>query len=144
MASTLRRYVRRSAAPLAVLLLFLTSCSNDDGADQATTDEESTIPDSEFTDETGKTEVEMSVIDNTFTVDQLMISSGTTVTFTNDGRNDHNIISVDDSFESIDQEDFAQGDVVTITFDTPGEFAYYCSLHGTPTNGQNGVIRVTG
>ena len=102
----------------------------------------STIPDSEFLDESEAADVEMDVADNTFEKDQLKVSAGTTVTFTNIGRNDHNIVSADGAFKTVEQVDFVSGDIVTLTFDKPGDYVYYCSIHGTPTAGQNGVIRV--
>ncbi|HKY13807.1 MAG TPA: plastocyanin/azurin family copper-binding protein, partial [Microthrixaceae bacterium] len=62
----------------------------------------------------------------------------------NDGRNDHNVIPVeDDAFEGVDRADFGPGQVHTATFDDAGDYAYYCSIHGTKNlNGQAGVIRV--
>ena len=46
------------------------------------------------------------------------------------------------SVKVIDQEDFDPGDEGAVTFDEVGDFPYYCSLHGTPTKGMIGGIRV--
>ena len=34
--------------------------------------------------------------------------------------------------------------VATLTLDEPGDYAYYCTLHGTTTKGMVGAIRVVG
>ena len=71
------------------------------------------------------------------------VSAGTTVDFTNRGRNQHNVIpTVDGAFAEIPAEDFQPKDEGSITFTVPGDYAYYCSLHGTPTKGMIGAIRV--
>ena len=44
--------------------------------------------------------------------------------------------------ESVPVEDFQPDDTATITFDEPGVYPYYCSLHGTPSAGMDGRIRV--
>jgi plastocyanin len=50
----------------------------------------------------------------------------------------------DGAFEPIEIADLQPGDASSITFDEPGEYPYYCSLHGTTTKGMVGAIRVLG
>jgi len=71
------------------------------------------------------------------------VGRGGAVTFENDGRNQHNVLPVvDGAFAPIEAEAFQPGATATATFDTIGDVPYYCSLHGTPTRGMIGAIRV--
>ena len=51
---------------------------------------------------------------------------------------------VSGAFNEISPDDFQPGDEGTITFTVPGDYPYYCSLHGTPTKGMIGAVRVIG
>lgn len=95
-----------------------------------------------FTDETGQASVQVDALDNVYKPEFLEISAGTEVTFRNDGRNDHNVIPTAGNFTAIQADQFEPGTEQTITFDTPGDYPYYCSLHGTKTKGMIGAIRV--
>ena len=71
------------------------------------------------------------------------ISAGTEVTFDNGGRNPHNVVAVEPgAFEEIATEDFQPGDSYATTFDEPGIYAYYCTIHGAPGAGQIGSVTV--
>lgn len=97
----------------------------------------------DFVDETGAGEVEVDAVDNTFIPDYVEVHAGTAITFRNDGRNDHNVLPVrDGAFSEVPTEAFGPEAEATVTFDEPGDFAYYCSLHGTPTKGMVGAVRV--
>ena len=101
------------------------------------------VPDSEFVDMTGTPEVLIEAKDNKFEPQFVTVSPGTEVTFENKGRNPHNVIPVvDDQFEAVPTDEFQSGDTAVITFDDAGFFPYYCSLHGTPSAGMDGRIRV--
>jgi plastocyanin len=137
---------RDLAAILALVLgvlLLATGCADDSSSGGGGGDKVD-VADSEFTDETGTAEVDVAVPDNTFDPAYLMISPGTKVTWTNTGRNDHNVVAVEKgSFEGVDRDQFGPGKVHTATFDEAGDYPYYCSIHGTKNlNGQSGVIRV--
>ena len=96
-----------------------------------------------FTDLTGESTVDVQARDNAFVKPYIEVSAGTKVVFTNRGRNQHNVIpSTDGAFAEIPAEDFQPKDQDSITFAVPGDYAYYCSLHGTPTKGMIGAIRV--
>ncbi len=57
--------------------------------------------------------------------------------------NDHNVVPEDaDADWAIDAEDFTAGDEASFTFDEPGVYRYYCSIHGTLTAGMPGVLVV--
>jgi len=101
------------------------------------------VPDSEYVDETGKAEVTVVVKDNTFTPEYVSVSPDTRVVFDNRGRNPHNALPVDDgAFEKVTAEQLQPGDTATVIFGDPGEYPYYCSLHGTKTAGMIGRVRV--
>jgi plastocyanin len=97
-----------------------------------------------FEDQTGAATVEVDAVDNTFKAEYIEVSAGTKVTFRNDGRNDHNVIPTETGgFGAIQADAFEPGTEQTVTFATPGDYPYYCSLHGTKTKGMIGAIRVT-
>ena len=97
-----------------------------------------------FEDETGATAVKVDAVDNTFKAEYIEVDAGTAVTFRNDGRNDHNVIPVAaGGFAAIQADAFEPGTEQTVTFTDPGDYPYYCSLHGTTTKGMVGAIRVT-
>ncbi len=138
-----RRDLGIVAAVLLAVSLLAGGCA-DDSSGSGSGPGKVDVADSEFTKETGKTEVAVAVPDNLFEPSYLMVSPGTTVKWTNEGRNDHNIVAVEKgSFEGVDRDQFGPGKVHTAKFDEPGDYAYYCSIHGTKNlNGQSGVIRV--
>ncbi|MEZ5252387.1 MAG: cupredoxin domain-containing protein [Microthrixaceae bacterium] len=159
-----RRLLRSAASTWAIAFagvglgaLGTTSCSND--SDQSDSDQGGsggstgstavpetdlpTIPDEDFEQHTDQAVVEISVVDNSFEPRWVVVSAGTEVRWTNNGRNDHNIIAEPEgAFAGVDHGQFSAGSTHAVTFEKPGEFPYFCSLHGTPRNGQNGVIRV--
>lgn len=87
---------------------------------------------------------EVGVLDNTFRPGEIDVAAGTEVVWTNGGRNDHNVVPVEDDDWGVEAEDFAPGDSYRHRFTEPGTYAYYCSLHGTTTKGMVGTIVVTG
>ncbi len=78
---------------------------------------------------------------NTFSVDRVVVAPGTTVTWVNAGSNDHDVLSIDGGF-GVDKLSFGPGQTYSHVFDTPGEYPYYCELHGIPTAGMIGVVVV--
>jgi plastocyanin len=66
-------------------------------------------------------------IDNfTFSPVTLTVAPGTTVTWTNDDDIPHTVVAKDKGFRS---KPLDTGNQFTFTFATPGEYAYFCSLH---------------
>jgi plastocyanin len=97
----------------------------------------------EFEDETGKDAVAVIAQDNRFVAPYIEVSAGTKVDFTNKGRNQHDVVpTTDGAFAEIPPEDFQPKDEGSITFTVPGDYAYYCSLHGTKDKGMIGAVRV--
>lgn len=88
-------------------------------------------------------EARVSSIDNTFRPETLEVLAGTEVRWTNDGRNEHNVLPVEGDDWGVQVDDFAPGDEYVHRFTEPGTYAYYCSLHGTTTKGMIGAIVVT-
>jgi len=96
-----------------------------------------------FADLTDDTSVAVQARDNAFVKPYIEVRAGTKVTFTNRGRNQHDVQPVTKgSFAPIPATDFQPTDSDEITFELPGDYSYYCSLHGTPTKGMIGAIRV--
>ena len=66
-------------------------------------------------------------IDNfSFKAAKVTVSAGTTIVWENDDDIAHNIVSLDGAFRSqaLDTED-----KFTFTFEKPGTYGYFCSLH---------------
>ena len=62
------------------------------------------------------------------------------MTFVNRGHNKHNVVAVGDGFKRSDI--LERGDSYKVIFEKPGDFALYCSLHGTASSGMTGGVRV--
>ncbi len=131
----------------SVSMLGCSSSTLSDSSPSSTGTAPGALPDLtkvDFVDQTASTAVQIDAVDNSFKPEYVQISAGTAVTFRNDGRNDHNVIASEDGgFATIDAADFAPGTEKAITFAEPGDYPYYCSLHGTKTKGMIGAIRVT-
>ena len=118
---------------IGVAVVGLVGCSDDDGDGGATA--VSLVE---------GVEAPVQAIDNTFRPETLTVAAGTEVVWTNDGRNEHNVLSVDDDAEwGAQVTDFEPGDVYRHRFTEPGTYEYYCSLHGTKTKGMVGSVVVT-
>jgi plastocyanin len=84
-------------------------------------------------------------VDNTFREETIEIEAGTEVLWENRGRNDHNLLPADEAADwGAQTDDFLPGDEYAHVFDTPGEYPYYCSIHGTAEVGMIGTVIVTG
>jgi plastocyanin len=83
----------------------------------------------------------LDMIDFSYSVLNLEVPAGSTVTWTNAGNPRHSATTDDGSG---DTGLISSGERASITFDTPGVFAYYCTLHGAPGGiGMSAVITVT-
>lgn len=56
----------------------------------------------------------------------IQVAAGTTVTWTNNDQTTHTVTADDGSFDS---GDVAPGGTFSMTFNTPGTFAYHCKIH---------------
>lgn len=110
-------------------------------------------------------EVRVIAIDNIFRPEVIEVAVGDDVVWENRGMNEHNILSIEgpapgspvgDSepigwFKTADDvltwgvttADFQPGDTFTYRFAEPGEYRYYCAIHGTAKVGMVGTIVVT-
>jgi plastocyanin len=81
----------------------------------------------------GGENVTVQMFDNRFEYTEINVPVGGTVTFVNAGANPHNAVeangewSTEDVFGSLDM---FEGDEATLTFDTPGEYVFFCTYHG--------------
>ena len=138
---------RRPRLLLALPLLLLAGACGGEapGADAPSAEDVSeTAPTAAaFEDQTGLDDVVIQVRDNAFVGDHVTVSAGAAVTFDNRGHNPHNAVPVEDgAFTEVPTGSLEPGQAATVIFDEPGEYAYYCTLHGTGTAGMVGVIRV--
>ncbi len=82
----------------------------------------------------------VSVMDSFFSPRTIIISAGTTVTWTNMGSMNHTVTADNASFDS---GALPPGSTFSRTFNTPGTFNYYCRFHGGPGGvGMSGVVIV--
>jgi plastocyanin len=88
------------------------------------------------------TEVAVQSLDNTFRAQNIQVQSGATVTWTNDGRNEHDVLPIEGDAWGVEVEGFQPGDAYAYTFEEPGVYDYYCSIHGTTTAGMIGTVVV--
>lgn len=113
----------------------------DAGADGETTEVPSdTVPTVEPT----GVVVPVIALDNTFRPEIVEISVGDEVLWENRGLNEHDVLHVEGDDWGIEVEDFQPGDVYSHVFTEPGEYRYYCSIHGNTEVGMVGTVVVTG
>lgn len=88
------------------------------------------------------TEVDVSALDNVFRVADIRIQAGATVTWTNKGRNEHDVLPAEGDGWGVEVAEFEPGATYQHTFAEPGVYRYYCSIHGTTTQGMIGTVVV--
>ena len=81
----------------------------------------------------------VTMADMKFTPDHLEVQLGDTVVWLA-GDDDHTVTARDGSFDSSSRGLMGQGDEFRWRFRVPGQFAYYCRIHGS--RGMQGVITV--
>lgn len=87
--------------------------------------------------------VDVRALDNSFIVEEIEITAGTEVRWENRGRNDHDVVPVDDAQTwGVELDDFTPGDSYSHVFTTPGTYRYYCTIHGTTDIGMVGAVIV--
>ncbi len=88
--------------------------------------------------------IDVRSLDNSFIQQDIEIIAGTKVNWINGGRNDHNVLPVDEAQNwGVDRDTFVPGTEYAHVFDTPGVYPYYCSIHGTTEVGMIGSVVVT-
>jgi plastocyanin len=97
-----------------------------------------------------KSRAEVQAIDTAFRPEGITVTAGTKVTWTQVGDQPHSVSANDDTFDSapdcgpLDVERCDQeGDTFSFTFEEPGEYPYYCRVHGLPSGrGMTGTVTV--
>jgi plastocyanin len=84
--------------------------------------------------------VTVGVRDNTFRPSSITVAPGTAVRWVNEGRNVHDVRS--DEGGMLRSRKLSTGQSFSFTFDEPGTYGYYCSLHGSPGTGQFATVVV--
>ncbi len=118
----------------------------DDAADDAQPAEPPGPPEGwdrpdDLVDLTGMEVVEIEVADNVYRTRDFIVDAGTEIVFVNVGSNDHNVKpSIPDAFPIV--PDFGKGESATLRIDTPGDYPFYCSIHGAPGIGHVGYVVV--
>ncbi len=83
-------------------------------------------------------------LDNSFRPEVIEISVGDEVLWENRGLNEHNALSVVGDDWGVEVEQFQPGDIFAHVFTEPGEYDYFCSIHGSETVGMIGKVIVSG
>src|SRR5262245_37520988 len=136
-----RKSLLARMAPVALIALtpVLASCGEDAEAEGATASTSSTAPATVAP--TGVV-VQVSALDNTFRPQAIEVHVGDAVEWENVGANDHNVLFVEGEGWGVQVDDFAPGAVFSHVFTEPGEYSYYCSIHGNETVGMVGTVEV--
>jgi plastocyanin len=90
--------------------------------------------------------VEVVATDNEYTPDVARVAVGQPVVWVNIGENEHDIIPVTPvAGFGIGLDEWVKDSSYTFSFDEPGSYAYYCSIHGTRSGrGMAGTVEVSG
>lgn len=83
-------------------------------------------------------------LDNSFRPNLIEIAVGDAVLWENRGLNEHNVLEVEGEDWGVTVENFQPGAVYAHVFTEPGEYHYYCSIHGNENVGMVGTVIVTG
>ena len=83
-------------------------------------------------------------LDNSFRPDVVVISVGDEVLWENRGINEHDVLYVEGDDWGVEVEEFQPGDAYSHVFTQPGEYRYYCSIHGNTVVGMVGTVIVDG
>ncbi|HSM56070.1 MAG TPA: plastocyanin/azurin family copper-binding protein [Candidatus Sulfomarinibacteraceae bacterium] len=70
---------------------------------------------------------------------EVTVVTGTEVTWVNQDGAPHNVTVVEGAEAS---DNFFQGESYAITFNEPGTYTVYCTLHGNPGSGMTSIVRV--
>ena len=82
------------------------------------------------------------IIDFDYSPGSVTVNVGDTVTWTQSGDEPHTVTADDGSFDS---GEMGKGETFSMRFDSPGTYAYYCTLHGGPGGeGMAAVVIVEG
>jgi plastocyanin len=93
------------------------------------------------------TVVEVIAVDNTFKPEVIEVEPGTEVVWVNRGRSNHDVVPTDASDTKdwgIALGEFTPGESYSQVFTEPGDYPYYCTVHGTQTRGMVGKVVVKG
>jgi plastocyanin len=117
------------------------SAAGDDGLSTSDGSSAASVPEDVVVIDTNPAAV--TVLDNSFRPENIEVTAGTEVVWTNKGRNEHNILHVEGDEWGVEVDDFQPGAGYSHTFDEAGVYRYYCSIHGTTDAGMIGTIVVT-
>ena len=133
------------------LVAALSSCAPDPDSSPAVAARATTVPQVTVVQSevrfpvNGKVE-KVLALDNNFIQGAITIVAGTEVLWENNGRNDHDVIPVDDLDAvawGVKDDVFVPKATYSHVFDRPGTYRYFCTIHGTAEVGMVGVIVVT-
>lgn len=163
---------RTAAAALTVSLLALTACG-DDANDQALQAQQladrlaeeraaTTVPAEPVDAPAGSTPasttepavqptgvvIPVTALDNSFRPTSVEAKVGDEVVWENRGRNEHDVLSIEGTLEDgsawgVTVEEFQPGAIFAHVFTEPGEYRYYCTIHGTTDVGMIGTVVVS-
>jgi plastocyanin len=91
-------------------------------------------------------DVVVQMFDNRYEYTEVRVPVGGSVTWLGAGRNPHNAVAADGSWST--EDDFGsleqlEGDEAVLTYDTPGTYDFFCTLHGNEEGaGMAGVLIV--
>jgi len=128
--------MRKIAVVVVVVVagLFSVSCSGA-GSTVATTSTAVMQPPQSGT-------VAVSSVDNNFRPQNITVTLGSKVVWTNDGRAEHNIVPSGSTPFAVDKKAFLPGSSFTWEATELGTFPYFCSIHGTAKAGMYGSVTV--
>ena len=86
--------------------------------------------------------VAVSSVDNNFRPQDITVTLGSKVVWTNDGRAEHNIVPSGSTPFAVDKKAFLPGNSYTWEATELGTFPYFCSIHGTAKAGMYGSVTV--
>ena len=92
--------------------------------------------------------IAVTALDNSFRPMSVEAKVGDEVVWENRGRNEHDVLSIEGTLDDgsawgVTVEEFQPGAIFAHVFTEPGEYRYYCTIHGTTDVGMIGTVVVT-
>lgn len=131
---------RRSAAAFTAGVALLVAACADDGNDGRSFARRA----AEGPDAVVSVVVPVVALDNSFRPELIEVDVGDEVMWENRGLNDHDVLSVEGDGWGIEVEGFGPGATYTHVFTEPGQYRYFCSIHGNESVGMVGTVVVRG
>lgn len=128
------------AAAFVVILGFAATLPGCGNGDSGTAPPPGTPPGNDTGNGSFVSTTAVSVADDVFNPQNTQVEGGATITWTWSGQNPHDVTWAEGGLDNSSTKSSGTHDVTMPS--TAGDYVYYCTVHGSPSSGMRGVVRV--